>query len=97
MQKHERHDSHERVTPVNTSEETIAIRNLVGARGGAFAIAFFREAQVSEQTLARLYYGYEVAPEELERIKKVMKERLKEDVSAAPNVSGTCPNCGKLL
>jgi hypothetical protein len=82
---------------MNTSEETIAIRNLVGARGGAFAIAFFKAANVTEETLARLYYGQEVPAEELERIRKVMKERLKEDVSAAPNVSGTCPQCGKLL
>jgi len=56
-------------------EEQLAIRTLA-ERGRDFVIAFMRDANVTEHELALVYHGMSIAPEPLERIKKVLRERM---------------------
>jgi hypothetical protein len=56
-------------------EEQIAIRNLAG-RGRDFVVAFFKSADVSEHQLACVYHGLPIDEMVLNRIKRVLKERM---------------------
>jgi hypothetical protein len=61
----------------NDSEEHIALRRLVDTWGRKFAIAFF--VHVSEDDLARCYYGLPIDAGALAKIQKVLKERMPHD------------------
>lgn len=54
--------------------ETIAVRRLVDVWGRTFTLAFF--PGVSEEALARCYYGMSVDAENLGRMQKILKERM---------------------
>lgn len=59
-------------------DEQVAIRGLMN-RGRKFTIAFFTTAEVTEDDLARVYYGWPVGAPALERIKKVLRERMPKE------------------
>lgn len=76
-------------------EEQRAIYRLM-ARGRDFTIAFLKDANVSEDTLAKIYYGQPIPVDELERVKRVLKERMTEDASKVGTGRALCPTCGAL-
>jgi hypothetical protein len=82
------------MVPMNPEEQR-AIQHLM-ARGRDFTLAFFKSANVSEETIARIYFGHTVPSDELDRVKRVLKERMTEDSPRVGTGQAGCPTCGML-
>lgn len=76
-------------------EEQRAIQHLM-ARGREFTIAFLKDANISEDTIARIYYGQPVREDDLERVKRVLRARMVEDTPKIGTGQAGCPTCGTL-
>jgi hypothetical protein len=75
---------------MNTADfntEQHALRILFDRWGRGFVIAFFIAAKVTEDDIARCFFGLEVEPDALGRIKAHLKERMPKEYAMARPVT----------